>query len=294
MTLVSFSLWKDDRVTRQEMKRWTAALLVTLGGCGGTGGELRPAPLPEDLDAESGAASAGERAASGPPAFRARVWVLSPGASAPDNWIDIEVPGDTERERAICERLTQQQMQLPSDAAMEAHLARPCRPALLPSMERPDSGAFLVNRHILSDLDLLFAAPRAAAEGTPAESVSTTYVTTYGTADECEQMRAELVARIEEARAEAKAQAEGWLETQLAEARENEETACADIDRETARCAAMRDETERGLCQTSLEAAQHSCDNARTIARIVEGRLAATREQPPSDDGPMPECHPSP
>jgi hypothetical protein len=216
---------------------------------------------------------------------------ISPAGDPPASWTDVQVPGDSERAEQICEAVTEQEMRIAPDTGLRAAVARACASTPLPRVERAPGEVLLVDRHVLSDLDVMLLVPEGSSSAEPGEEVIVTHHSAYESSGECERMRAELIERQRAASVEAARAAREWLESQLATQREATASACAEADQAEERCEAIADQEERGLCANQAELTRHRCDNARSIEGVLETRLDAQPAEPEAP--PPPECRPA-
>jgi hypothetical protein len=210
------------------------------------------APLPPPIDAPPP-----------PVGYRARLMVPPPGgaAEAAGSWIDVEVVGDGDAQRAACEEAV---AELTGPLARPGtRVERPCALAPLPAV--PVTGVFLVDS-ATTDRN---GVPVRVAEQVPTPSQS-----------ECEIARQRREADNERVDSEAQVRAGGVLAGERDRQKELTDRACATEAEVTARCRRATSKRTRERCATEQTSAAQECQRARELLATVEQRVATPVPRP--------------
>lgn len=292
-----------------------AVIVLTLVACGSSQPETEEAQEAEQAHAPpSSMPSASSSRPVEAPVYRARVVVRSGQRSAPLHWTDVEVPGDTERARRICEALLEDEVSLLSLSDLTTRVARECELTRLPPVTGHGASHLLVDRRALTDVDIQVRTLGESVDASSGETATVIAVSPFSTEARCQAGREELLARRHAARAEAAGAADSWLRAQLSEKEQAAARACEERSETESRCAeladasdveeACRDDSasdrcrathEQALqgntCEIELQRLRRECDNTRALVELLRQRLEG--DLPEAEPMEAPACQPA-
>jgi hypothetical protein len=194
-----------------------------------------------------------------PVGYRGRLLVPArPGLpSTAITWIDVEVLGNSDGQRAACEAAIASETG--AFAAPGTRVERPCDLAPLPG---PPSGTVVL-------VDSVTADGVRVATSTPLESAAT-----------CELARERLVA-IHRLDAEAPSAGSQWLAAERDSTRTDRDRSCQEAAADERRCARTRGQRAKEMCSLEQSSSRRRCESDTRKLAIIEERLARPPPPPP-------------
>jgi hypothetical protein len=202
-------------------------------------------------------------AAPPPVGYRGRVDVPAAAGGTAASWIDVEVLGDGDGQRAACEAALTEQASVQDAARAGARIVRPCDLAALPAA--PLSGVLLVDGVTRDQRGVAVRVAEHIAMPSQAE---------------CEVARQRLEADHERSDADAQVRAGGILAAERDRLRDLAEKACATEADMTKRCSRATSKRTRERCATEQPSAAQECQRNRDLLAVAEQQATAPVPRP--------------
>jgi hypothetical protein len=238
-----------------------AVAFVLLAACGSS----PPPASPEPSDPIDAAPPPPPPIDAPPPpvGYRGRIDVPAAAGGAAAAWIDVEVVGDGDTQRAACEAALTEQAGVAEAARADARIVRPCDLAPLPAA--PLGGVLLVDG---VTRDQRGVAVRVA-EHMAMRSQS-----------ECEVARQRREADNERSDADAQVRAGGILAAERDRLKDLAEKACATEADMTKRCSRATSKRTRERCATEQPTAALECQRTRDLLAAAEQQVTTPVPRP--------------